>query len=202
MMKKIQKLRNVLFSTHTGSVTVESIILAPLMFITFIILLYFFFMMLTYVSFNHLSNDIASELNMRQSGYTVAQHVYYNLPRIYTYSVETNSSGSIKEGHYLTSNDIEVTPYTNELLCGTYYALDKYNAKKNSGGANFKKQSLNVPFSEVKHIKVSASKPVKCSDGEKMAGNVITVEITYSCKVFGTNFIQPELKALGYNVIT
>lgn len=187
----IDKIKNFLNSDMKGSQAVESVILAPLMFVTFMILLYFFFMSLTYISFNNLANSMAQDLNMRQTGYekAIANNPY--ISDVWTYR-EPESKSETPTGRYLYSSDVVVEPETQALRSGVYYTLDKH------------KGQIIIPFSEVKKINVTASQSIETSKGRKLAGTLIKVEISYSSSIFGNGngFGKIDMKAIGYNIIT
>lgn len=193
MMKvmNLNKYKNLLKEEHKGSQGVESVILAPLMFITFVILLYFCFMSLTFISYNNLANNIAQELNMRQSGYTEAMNKYSTPPRVLTYR-NANDGINIPPSAYLPASAITVSPGTSALQSGAYFAIDKH------------KGQFIIPFSEIKGVKVTTTKAIDPSIGRKLAGTVIKVEIEYTSMVLGkpgSGGLIP-MRAVGYNVIS
>lgn len=182
---------------HIGSEAVEGILLVPIIIATFIMLLYFFFMILTYINYGNIANSIAMELNMRQTGYSTAMRNYTTAPKILTYrnAITKNSKvatdGSLPSSYYLPASEIEVSPYTKELKCGTYFALSKY------------KSHFTMPYTQLTHIKVSTSKAITTSLKKQMAGTVITVEITYAPLVlFNGGDSLVKLTSTGYNVIS
>lgn len=182
------KIKDILFDEHEGSEALETVILSPLMFATFFILLYFFFMALTFISYSNVANSIAQELNMRQTGYQTAMQNYTTVPRILTYRVSDNAE--IPSSAYLDASQITVSPETQELKSATYFALDKY-----------KKQFL-IPFSQITGVKVTTTQPIHVSSGKRLAGTVIKVEIYYKTMSVG----QPgrgliPMTAVGYGII-
>lgn len=182
----------ILNDEHTGSEAVESVILTPLMFITFIILLYFFFMGLTFISYNNVANSIAMELNMRQSGYETAMRNYPTAPQILTYvNSTTTSDGLYPRSAYLSASKINVSPNTQELKSGTYFALTKYQ-----------KQFL-IPFAQLNGIEVTTTKPIKYSMGKQLAGTVVKVKVHYNTMTFGEqgHGLIP-MTAVGYGIIS
>lgn len=156
-------------------------------------------MSISFVTFNNLANNIAMSLDMRQSGYDLAMTAYPNIPTLFTQDVEVDGNGNIIAGHTLKADDIILNYDTQELRSGVYHALDTYKFKVNY---YTKLEAVNIPFTEVNNITVTTGKPVNSSDGEKMAGNTIKVEINFSSKILGDNLSIPNLKAVGYNVIT
>lgn len=172
---------------------VEAMILTPLMFITYLILLYFLFMSLTYVSYNNLANRLAQNMNMRQSGYIEAMDRYPSAPKIMTYSVSETSV--IGKSQYLDPNKIKVGPGTSEAKSGFYAALDKH------------KEQFLIPFNQVTLVELNTMKPIFASRGRAIAGNIVTVNIYFRTMVFGAvqdgkvNSLLPEIKAVGYNTI-
>lgn len=167
---------------HKGNASIEWVILTPLMYATFLVLLYFFFMALTFISYNNLSNSIAQELNMRQSGYQIATQNYSTMPDIITY--KNDLSGN----KMMLASSVVVSPYSNELKCGTFSAIGQY------------KEQFPIPFAEVKGIEVTSSKPISILSGKAMAGTLITVKINYTSMVFGME--GPMMTAIGYNIIS
>lgn len=190
MMKlDIKKIKNILTDKHVGSEGLETVILSPLIFGTFFILMYFFFMTLTFISYNNVANSIAQELNMRQTGYQTAIANYPNAPKILTYRNSTSDSG-IPPSAYLSPSKITVSPETQALKSGTYFALDKY------------KNQFIIPFSEIKGIEVTTTKPVNPANGRNMAGTVVKVKIHYTTMSLGRpNHGLIPMTAVGYGII-
>lgn len=185
----MRKLKDILNEDHAGAEALETTILSPLIFATFFILLYFFFMSLTFISYNNVANSIAQELNMRQTGYETAIANYSTAPQILTYRNSTDTSG-IPQSAYLSASNISVSPYTNALRSGTYFALDKH------------KNQFIIPFSEVKSIEVTSSKAINPSSGRAMAGTVVKVKIHYTTMSVGKpgRGLIP-MTAVGYGII-
>lgn len=181
---------------HRGDMAVEAMILTPLMFITYLILLYFFFMSLTYISYNNLANRIAQNMNMRQTGYQEAMKRHSDYPLVKTYAVSSN--GTIQKSKYLGADKITINKASNtpEARAGLHAAIDKH------------KGQFLIPFNEVVGVNLKTSKPIRAQEGRAMAGNVITVNITFRSMVFGsvkngkTTSLMPEIKAVGYNTIS
>lgn len=187
----LKKIKNYLNKEHEGSEGLEAIVHSPLIFITFVILLYFFFMCMTYIAYNNIANSIAQELNMRQSGYEEAITNYPTMPHVWSYRVAQNSDGSIPSGKYLSASQVEVVPYTPALKSATYFALDKYS------------DGFIIPFTEVTGVKVMTTKAIDPSKGARLAGTIITVNIYYESFVFSSSgSIFPAIKATGYNIIS
>lgn len=174
---------------HDGSEGFEATLVFPLIFITFIILLYFFFMAMTYISYNNVANSIAQELNMRQTGYQTAMDNYATMPNVYTYRVRAD--GNQPTGALLPASKVSVSPSTSALRSGTYFALDKH------------KGQFIIPFTELTGVKVTTTKPINVSSGKKLAGTVIKVEIYYRTMVYGGSSPRPliNMTAVGYNII-
>lgn len=187
MIKKILKKK------HRGDMAVEAMILTPLMFVTYLILLYFFFMSLTYVSYNNLANKLAQNMNMRQSGYQKAIDTSSIPPKILTYSVSEKSV--ISESQYLNPNNITFKYGTTEEKAGLYSAMKEHQ------------NQFLIPFNQVTRVDLQSSRPIKLQEGRKMAGNVITVNVYFRTMVFGgvqdgkVNSLLPTIKATGYNTI-
>mgnify|MGYP000588296083 CR=1 FL=1 len=194
-----KKIKNLLNKECEGVMAVESMILTPLIYITFLLLLYFFFMMVTYISYNNLANAIAQDLNMRQTGYLTAKATYPYMPLIKTNYI---NNGTQEGGFtYLSSSDVVVSRSGYGVLRNaTYYALEKNEDR------------ICIPYSEVKGIEVKTAKPIHPSDGSAMAGNVIKVTVKYQ-SFMRINFIGPGrdgglfqndllMNAVGYNVIS
>lgn len=193
-----KKIKNLLNKECEGVMAVESMILTPLIYITFLLLLYFFFMMVTYISYNNLANAIAQDLNMRQTGYLTAKATYPYMPPIKTNFINdgTQEGGA----RYLNSSDVVVDASEGDVLRNaTYYALAK------------NKDRICIPYSEVKGIEVRTAKTIYPSNGSAMAGNVIKVKVKYQ-SFMRINFggqgrggvLQNNLlmNAVGYNVIS
>lgn len=171
---------------HKGSTAIEAILLTPLVFITFIIILYFFFMILTYVSYNNLANSIAQELNMRQTGYR--ESLGWPMPRIMTYKNDVNFDGGISAGKYLEESQITFDPLTDYLKGASYKALYKY------------KDQFTIPFSEVVGINIFTTNPIDPNLGEKLSGTIIIVNIQYN-SLFTKIFNTSEINAYGYSIL-
>lgn len=185
----------ILKDKHRGDMAVEAMILTPLMFMTYLILLYFLFMSLTYVSYNNLANRIAQNMNMRQTGYKDAIAKHSAPPIVKTYAV--SSTGQIDNSKYLSANKIIIDKAsdTAEARAGLNAAIDKH------------KGQFLIPFNEVTAVELKTSKPIKMQEGRAMAGNVITVNLKFRSMVFGSTYdgknngLLPELRAVGYNTI-
>lgn len=181
-------IKQLLNEEHIGSEGFESVLLSPLMFSTFLILLYFLFIVLTYISYNNVANSIAQELNMRQTGYREAINNYPNAPKILTY--KNSNSKEMPNSALLSSSNILVSPETQALKSGTYFALDKH------------KNQFIIPFSEIEKIEVISTKTIEPSMGRGMAGAIIKVKIGYTTTTLGRtgrSFIP--MTAIGYGVI-
>lgn len=188
--KILYKSREELKRYHKGDVAFETIILTPLVMVTFLMILFFFFMSLTYISYNNLANTIAKELDMRQTGYKTAMTTNTSIPEIWTYRNAT--SGSIPSGRTLKDTDITINDDDNPALrAGLYAAMKKY------------KNQFTVPFSEITHINVKTSKDINVDMGHEMAGTVISVEIKYTTMTYGEpgHGLIP-MSARGYNIIS
>lgn len=185
----------ILYDKHKGDMAVEAMILTPLMFITYLVLLYFLFMSLTYISYNNLANRIAQNMNMRQSGYQEAIANHSAPPVVKTYAVSAKSE--IQASKYLDASKIMLdgSSNTQEARAGLYAAIDKH------------KGQFLIPFNEVTSVELHSSKPIIMDEGRAMAGNVITVNVRFRSMVFGAvdngkvTSLLPELKATGYNTI-
>lgn len=173
---------------HKGSTAIEAVLLTPLVFITFIIILYFFFMILTYVSYNNLANSIAQELNMRQTGYGDPETIKWPMPQIMTYKNDVNFYGGTSTRKFLKKEQINFDPFTDYLKGASYKALDKY------------KDQFTIPFSEVVQINIITTNPIIPDLGEKLSGTIIIVNIQYNSfftKIFDTS----EINAYGYSIL-
>lgn len=186
---KFSNISLILNDEHDGSEALETVILSPLMFITFVIILYFFFMSLTFISYSNLANSIAQELNMRQSGYKDAISSHSTMPEVWTYRNGTGPEG-VPSGRFLPASSVAVSPNTTALKSGTYFALDKH------------KDQFVIPFSEVKGIKVYTTNAIDPAMGKKLAGTIIRVEIEYTTMIYGKEGrgLIP-MTATGYNII-
>lgn len=184
------KLLNLLKEEHSGSEGFEAVLVSPIMFATFFLLMYFFFMTLTFISYNNVANSIAQDLNMRQTGYQTAINTHPYAPRISTYKNNIGPNGEISGSGYLSASQITVEPYTKALLCGTYFALDKYS------------KQFSIPFAEVTKVEVVSTKPINPSEGKGMAGAVIRVKIHYTTMALGRagKGLIP-MTAVGYGII-
>lgn len=185
-----KRIKKILTDDHVGSEGLETVILSPLIFGTFFMLMYFFFMTLTFILYNNIANSIAQELNMRQTGYQTAMDNCPNAPKILTYRNSTDLN-SMPPSAYLSPSKIKVSPETQALKSGTYFALDKY------------KDQFIVPFSEVTGIEVETTKAVDPAKGRSMAGTVITVKIHYTTMSIGRagHGLIP-MTAVGYGIIS
>lgn len=187
MMKRFN-FKNLLMDEHNGSEALETVILSPLMFGTFFVLMYFLFMSLTFISYSNVANSIAQELNMRQTGYQAAIDNYSTAPRILTY--RNSTSGKIPNSAYLSPSKIKVSPNTEALKAGTYFALEKY------------KNQFIIPFSEITGIDVISTKAIDPSLGKSLAGTVIKVKIHYKTMSVGRagRGLIP-MTSVGYGII-
>ena len=186
---KKSKLLNLLNEEHCGSEGVESVLVSPLIFGTFLVLFYFFFMALSFILYNNIANAIAQELNMRQSGYESAINNYATAPQILTFRNSTN--GDIPPSGYLSASKMTATPNTNALRSGMYFALDK------------NKNKMTVPFTELLAVRVYSTKNLNPSMGRKMAGTVIRVEIDYNTMTLGEiGRTLTKMTATGYSIIS
>lgn len=185
----MNKFKNIMTKEHNGSEGFESVILTPLMFLTFVLLLYFLFISLAYISYNNVANNIAQELNMRQSGYKEAIERYPSLPNdILTY--RNSNSGELLRSSYLNNSDVIVSPNTQSLASGAYFAIDKH------------KEQFVIPFTEITKIEIISTKPIDISNSS-MTGAVIKVRIHYT----NMNTGKPgegliPMVAEGYSVIS
>jgi hypothetical protein len=170
---------------HDGAVAVEGMILTPLVFVSLLVLLYFFFMLLAYINYGNIANNVAKDLNMHQTGYENAMQNWKSAPSILTYSDNNGKS------FYLNPNAIVVKSAgaqgSQALLSGTWESLNKY------------KDHFAIPFSQVNSIQVETIKNVDTSQGERMAGNVVEVHIYWTSLIFRG---KASLSAVGYNVIS
>ena len=194
MSRQKQNLLAIVKTEHNGSQAVEFILLSPLVISTFFLLLYFFFMSLTYIAYNNIANSIAQELNMRQTGYQQAINDFQFAPQVFTYKNHSESEykdGGMPNAGYLNPSAIQISPETQALKSGSYFAIDKY-----------RKQFI-IPFSEITGIEIVSSKPINPSDGVHMSGALITVKIYYNSMVFGNDTVGVvSMKAIGYGIIS
>lgn len=186
--KFLNKIKPLLQEEHSGAEAMEAMILTPLMYMTFVILLFLFFNVLAYIAYGNVANSIAMELNMRQTGYQTAIDNYPTAPRIFTYM---NSNGEASESDYLPASAITVEPNTQALQSATYFALDKY------------KDHFIIPFNQLTSVKVTTTKAIDTGLNMKLAGTVIKVEIGYTPLTFGEKGHQLfNFKTIGYGVIS
>lgn len=179
-----------LFDEHDGSEGLEAVIVSPLMFGTFFMLLYFFFMSLTFIAYNNIATNVAHELNMRQTGYDEAVATFTTAPKILTFRNSTADTG-IPASAYLPASSIIVTPLTPELRAGAWFALNKY------------KDQIAIPFSQVTSIEVESLRSVDSAQGDAMAGNVIRVKIHYNTMSIGdVGRALIDMTAVGYGIIS
>lgn len=195
-MKK--KLLKFLSKECAGSAALETTLLSPIVYITFLFMLYFFFMVMTYISYNNLANTIAQDLNMRQTGYGDAKAAYPTMPHIV---VNNLNNGNQQGGStILRGSDIIAQYSENDVLrSGVYYSLDK------------NRDRLCIPYSQIRSVRVTTDKPVCPSQGNGMAGNVVKVVIEYQSFMningngifgMGTIYHMPNMRAVGFNVIS
>lgn len=186
MMKN--RMKNILNKEHNGVAGFEATLLSPLMFMTMLMMLYFFFMGVSHVVYSNIANSIASDLNMRQTGYIEAAANYSTMPRVWTYRVDPTQTG-----RYLSASEVNVSPSSPYLMSGLYASLDK------------RLEGFIIPFTEITGINVYTSKTIDPGLGKKLADTVIAVEISY--KSFIANFgdatiTMPTMRASGYNIIS
>ena len=165
-------IKDILNKEHSGSTAIETVILTPLIFGTFMILLYFLFIILAYITYGNIANTIAHEMNMRQSGYKNAVAYYSAEPRIYSSAV--SDRGKYFDTGGTKKVQIKFQPNNKYVKAGTYYAIEK--TKRNG------QYPFSMPFTEVTAITVNSSKPLNfdSSSGAKAAsGAVISVSIDF-----------------------
>ena len=181
----MRTMKNTLKDEHVGSTAVETTLQLPLIFGTFMMLLYFLFMVLAYIAYGNIANNIAHELNMRQTGFNQAVSLYYNsttggydFPQVYSRRVSESANSRVaytQAGNFLLPNQVVCYPDTKWLRSGVYYALDVT-------GQNRVGDQFALPFVQVDEIKVTTSKPLDFSygTGTRVAANTLVhVEITF-----------------------
>ena len=199
-MRIRNKILSMLKEEHNGSTAIETTILMPLMFGTFILLLYFLFLILAYIAYSNAASSIAHQMNMRQTGYASAVSAYYNsssgryvFPQIYSYKLEPGPQdryASTVPGQFLTEDQITCSPDNVYLRAGTYFALDRTSIAKIDPNTGLVDNSLDMiadqfilPYVQVTHITVESSKPLNFgsgASGTSIAANaVIRVSIDF-----------------------
>lgn len=168
---------------HRGAVAIEMVIQFPLMFMTFLMLLYFFFTAFAYIYYNNLANMIAQDLNMRQTGYTYAYTAYPTCPVIPTGRVAVAGDSDIQAHTTLPVSSIGVNNAGGSpevLRRGLYWAISSYgrtsNDPSNIPGYMGK---MSIPFAELKYIDVESNKPITLGTERTYAGAVIKVVLTF-----------------------
>ena len=177
---------------HIGSTAIETTILLPLMFGTFIMLLYLLFMMLAYVTYGNIASNIAHQLNMRQTGYTTAVNTYYadgtyHMPNVYTYGVKESGDSRYAytdSGVFLRQDQVVCNPDNKYLRSGTYFALDiTGQARTGNNTMNMTGDQFIIPYVQVDQVRVDTSKPLNFDSGRtgtSVAANcVVKVSITF-----------------------
>jgi hypothetical protein len=186
----MNNLKKLLKEEHDGSTAIETTILLPLIFGTFLLLLYFLFMVLAYIAYGNIATSIAHQMNMRQSGYQVAVDTYYNpgsgnyiFPQIYTCKMQEGPQSRYAEqipGQFLTEGQVVCIPESRYLRAGTYFALD---ITGRDGTLNMIGDQFILPYVQVDKITVQSSKPLNFGSGQtgaKIAANaVISVSVEF-----------------------
>lgn len=228
-MKKFKNYNyNYLFKTlneeHDGSTAIETTILMPLMFGTFVLLLYFLFLILAYIAYGNIANSIAHQMNMRQSGYAGAVSAYYNassgkyiLPQIYSCKLFSSPQNKYSEpiaGQFLQEGQITCIPDNKYLRSATYFALDKTGL---DGKLDMIGDQFILPYIQVDHITVESSKPLNFDSGQSgtsVAANAV-IKVSIDFKVMNplsvfNSFSNDDvnysslitIKTRGYSVIS
>jgi len=177
-------------SEHTGSAAIETTLLSPLMIMTYAMLVYFMFMIIAYITYGNIANNIATHLNMRQTGYNQAVSIYHpgywRLPAVRTSGVAETAGGrfaQVNVGHNLTAAQVECAPDTVWLRAGVYHALDLTGR---DGTLNFVGDQFALPYAEVERIRVETSKPITFAAGATGASRVVNciVHVTIQFRTF------------------
>lgn len=202
---------------HAGSTAIETTILIPCMFGTFIMLLYMLFLALAYIAYGNVANNIAHQMNMRQTGYrqAVVEYPDYSSTRVQTSGVMSVDSGryaepgtGIDDYLYLNSNDIKfivandprIAP-NKYLRSGAYFALDI--AGKNGVKDHICDQFI-LPYVMVNGITFHVSKPLDfdTSTGTRAAVNtmvMVTVDFTVMNPISLFNYLESENYTGGFS---
>ena len=199
-------IKKILNNNHKGSMAVEQMIMFPIIFITFAMLVYITMMAFTYVYYNALANNIANDFNIGNTGYS--QQLRYNLPSIKMSTI--NANGTSDGATYITDDKINIdVRNTNHFpvdfyssksqtqIYGKYhlyYVLEKYNNVQKNGGSY---DIFQMPYSELDGINVTFDNPLFYNN---CRGVAIKVTISYKSMIFGLTHL-PSIKASGYSII-
>lgn len=207
---------------HTGSAAVETTILTPLVATTLLFLISLLFYGLSYVAYNNLANNIASNMNMRQSGYIDAYNNHPEVGVIINHNLGTTSDFDLDTPgqRYLQGYGSNIFTYTGKidnshlnsnvyLRRGLYSAIDKNRANINTDNLDFSSHSnetgtiFQLPFSQITAIRVCSAKEIDVNQPKNFKGNIITVQIDFKSLLFGMGdtISLPEISTTGYSVI-
>lgn len=179
---------------HEGVAAIETLILTPLMYICMLFLLYFSFMIFSSIVYNNLATAIASELNMRQTGWENVEDTSF--PVILSGRVSSDYE-SVVGGKILKESMITISPASPYLRGGIYYALDKFMKTTDNADESL----FPLPFTEITDIKAISSQAIDSSLNKRLAGTVIRVEIHFKTMNVSNDGIFPTMKAVGYSII-
>lgn len=173
------KIRQTLLSEHGGSTAMETTILAPLMFMTFMALMYFLMMVLAWVAYTNAASSIAHQMNMRQTGYTRAVNTYcpggaWRPPTLYSCQLRT-TAGDRYTGE-IAGTTLNLMPGSSQLRlnndtlwcrAGVYFALDAAGrgTGRDRNNLDFIADQFILPFVQVDSIEVNTSQPIDFSGG-------------------------------------
>lgn len=201
-------IRNVKFlnEEHKASVAVEEMIMFPIMFMTFAILVYTAMMAFTYIYYNALANNIANDFNIGSTGFKT--QAKYELPDINcsTIKYDGTSDGTKKlSDDNITTNVRESVSlpwdcYHKSYYYGyshLYYVLDKYNQIRRS---NNDPDIFEMPYSEIANINLDFDGAIFNRWDQSIKGTTVKITIEYKSMFFGAKYL-PTIKATGYSII-
>lgn len=212
----------VLNEEHDGSTAIEVTILTPLMFSTFLLLLYFLFFILAYIAYGNIANSIAQQMNMRQTGYNSAVSSYYNegsgryiFPQIYSFKTSSSDQERYAEtipGQFLTEDQVVCIPDNVYLRSATYFAIDKTSL---NGQLDMIADQFIIPYVQINNITVESSKPLNFAGGGSGTSTAVNAVIRVAIEfkvinplgVFNWSSNSSryssliKIKAIGYGVI-
>jgi hypothetical protein len=206
---------------HKGAEAFETVLVLPIVVLTFYALLVFFYMAMAFVSYNTASNMIAESLNTRQSAFWNSADKYNgNLPT--NIKVNGNFGNDNSEGLYLLDSDLIIHDGSDNATNSTNVDLRSAVIQSivNVAGVDdsSNKNHLLIPFSKIDKIDVVFSKPIANTlSGNKgdvstngtrrsqIVGTSVKVKIYYhlnNFRPFGWETGRVSMYSVGYNVIS
>lgn len=185
---RMLKIKNILNTKVKGVAGFESILLSPLMMITYMLIFYFAFTAISYIQLNNLAEVIAQDLNMRQTGYDHVKNV--SKPNYQFDIYEVIGQNSFINGYKPKPSpkaDFNITTNSpSPAVAGALnYSIGKHGYR------------LFMPGIQIKEIRANVFRNgvvARNFDNIKMTGT--SIEITIKYKAFGLSYT-----ASGYNII-